>query len=185
MKKSILLSVYVALLLGCNMNPNKEERIQKLELELKKASEKINELEEKIELKPSANVTKKENDMNLGAFSVSLSVKDINVSKEFYENLGFVQTGGDLKKDYLIMKNENSVIGLFQGMFEGNILTFNPGWDENGKETNSFVDIRKIQQELKKSEINIGAEIEKGTSGPASFMITDPDGNVILFDQHR
>ena len=123
--------------------------------------------------------------MNLGAFSVSLSVKDINVSKEFYEKLGFVQLGGDLAKNYLIMKNENSVIGLFQGMFEGNIMTFNPGWDENGKDTTSFIDIRKIQQELKSKGINIGAEIAKNTSGPANFMMTDPDGNVILIDQHR
>ncbi|PCI93767.1 MAG: glyoxalase [Flavobacteriales bacterium] len=123
--------------------------------------------------------------MKLGSFSVSLSVKDIKVSKKFYENLGFVQLGGDLEKNYLIMKNENSVIGLFQGMFEGNILTFNPGWNENGKETDTFVDIRKIQQELKDKGIDIGTEIEKESSGPASFMTTDPDGNVILIDQHR
>ena len=93
--------------------------------------------------------------------------------------------GGDLDQNYLIMKNENSVIGLFQGMFEGNILTFNPGWDENGKETENFVDIRKIQQELKSKEMDIGTEIEEGTTGPSSFMTSDPDGNVILIDQHR
>ena len=120
MKKTVLLSLILALLLGCNKNPNKEERIQKLEIELKKSSEKINELEQKIELKQTTTNNKKENDMNLGAFSVSLSVKDIKVSKAFYENLGFVQLGGDLDQNYLIMKNENSVIGLFQGMFEGN-----------------------------------------------------------------
>ena len=128
---------------------------------------------------------KKENNLNLGAFSLSLSVKDLNVSKEFYKNLGFIQIGGDLTKNYLIMKNENSVIGLFQGMFEGNILTFNPGWDENGKEIETYVDIRKIQQQLKSKGIAIGTEIDKDTSGPASFMTTDPDGNVILIDQHR
>ena len=83
------------------------------------------------------------------------------------------------------MKNQNSLIGLFQGMFEGNILTFNPGWDENAKEIENFVDVRNIQEELKSSGINIETEIDKSTSGPASFMITDPDGNIILIDQHR
>jgi len=136
-------------------------------------------------LKQTNKTITKQSNMDLGTFSVSLSVKDINVSKKFYENLGFVKLGGDLGKNYLIMKNGNSVIGLFQGMFEGNILTFNPGWDENGKETDTFVDIRKIQQELKDKGIDIGAEIEKKSSGPASFMTTDPDENVILFDQHR
>ncbi|WP_346882233.1 VOC family protein [uncultured Algibacter sp.] len=185
MKKILLFSVFTALLFGCNMNANKEERIQKLEIELRKSSKKINELDKKIELKQTNKTITRENNMNLGAFSISLNVKDINVSKEFYKNLGFEQLGGDLAKNYLIMKNENSVIGLFQGMFEGNILTFNPGWDENGKDTDTFVDIRKIQQELKSNGINIGTEIEKNTSGPASFMATDPDGNVILIDQHR
>ena len=185
MKQLLLFCVFIGLLYGWNMNPNTEERIQNLEAELQKSSKKINELKKKIELKQTNNTITKENNMKLGAFSVSLSVKDINVSKEFYENLGFVQLGGGLEKNYLIMKNENSIIGLFQGMFEGNILTFNPGWDENGKETDPFVDIRKIQQELNSKGINIGTEIEKGTSGPASFMTTDPDGNVILFDQHR
>jgi catechol 2,3-dioxygenase-like lactoylglutathione lyase family enzyme len=185
MKKILLFSVFTALLFGCNLNPNKEERIQKLENELQKSSKKINKLEKQIELRQNNKTITKENNMILGAFSVSLSVKDINVSKEFYENLGFVQLGGDLAKNYLIMKNENSIIGLFQGMFEGNILTFNPGWDENGKEIDTYVDIRKIQEELKSNGINIGTEIEKNTSGPASFMTTDPDGNVILIDQHR
>ena len=185
MKKILLFSVFTALLFGCNMNPSKEERIQKLETELQKSLKKINELEKNIELKQTNNTITIENNMDLGAFSVSLNVKNLNVSKEFYENLGFVQLGGDLAKNYLIMKNKNSVIGLFQGMFDGNILTFNPGWDENGKETDTFVDIRKIQQELKSKGINIGTEIKKDTSGPASFMTTDPDGNVILIDQHR
>ena len=185
MKKILLFTVFTAFLYGCNMNPNKEERIQKLETELQKSSKKISELEKKIESKENITTIKKENNMKLGSFSVSLSVKDIKVSKKFYENLGFVQLGGDLEKNYLIMKNENSVIGLFQGMFEGNILTFNPGWNENGKETDTFVDIRKIQQELKDKGIDIGTEIEKESSGPASFMTADPDGNVILIDQHR
>lgn len=123
--------------------------------------------------------------MKLGVFSVSLSVKDINISKAFYENIGFVQFGGDLEKNYLIMKNESSIIGLFQGMFEGNILTFNPGWDENCNEVDDYNDIRIIQNDLKSKGINIGTEIDKATSGPASFMTTDPDGNAILIDQHR
>ena len=123
--------------------------------------------------------------MKLGAFSISLSVKDIHASKEFYEKLGFSKLAGDLERNYLIMKSGETLIGLFQGMFEGNILTFNPGWDENGKETDSFVDIRKIQQELKSKGIDIGTEIEQESSGPANFMTADPDGNIILIDQHR
>ena len=166
------------------MNPNKEERIQKLEKELVQSSEKINELEKRIEAKENSQ-TLKVNTMKLGAFSVSLSVKDLNLSKEFYENLGFTQLGGGMEKNYIIMKNENSLIGLFQGMFEGNILTFNPGWDENAEETSSFIDIREIQNELKSKGVDIGTPIEKNSSGPANFMLTDPDGNLILIDQHR
>jgi catechol-2,3-dioxygenase len=127
----------------------------------------------------------KENNMKLGAFSVSLSVKDINVSKEFYENLGFKVFAGDMEKKYLIMKNENSLIGLFQGMFEGNILTFNPGWDENAKNIEKFEDVREIQKHLKNKNIKLTTEADENTSGPASLMVTDPDGNVILIDQHR
>ncbi|WP_026932613.1 VOC family protein [Christiangramia echinicola] len=123
--------------------------------------------------------------MKLGAFSISLSVKDINASKQFYENLGFTVLAGSLDKNYLIMKNENSLIGLFQGMFDNNILTFNPGWDENGNNIESFNDIREIQEELKNKGIKIENEIDKTSSGPASFKITDPDGNVVLIDQHR
>jgi catechol-2,3-dioxygenase len=123
--------------------------------------------------------------MKLGAFSVSLSVKDINVSKEFYEDLGFKVFAGDMEKKYLIMKNENSLIGLFQGMFEGNILTFNPGWDENAKNIEKFEDIREIQKHLKSKNIKLTTEADENTSGPASLMVTDPDGNVILMDQHR
>ncbi len=127
----------------------------------------------------------KEENMKVGAFSMSLSVKDIKVSKQFYENLGFVVFGGGLEKNYLIMKNGNSLIGLFQGMFKGNILTFNPGWDENAKNMDKFDDVREIQRHLKSIGIKIDNEADEKSSGPASFMITDPDGNVVLFDQHR
>ena len=122
--------------------------------------------------------------MKLGAFSVSLSVKDINVSKEFYENLGFKVFAGDLEKNYLIMKNESTLIGLFQGMFENNILTFNPGWDANAKPLENFDDVRDIQKTLKEKEIKLATEADETTSGPASFMVMDPDGNMILIDQH-
>ncbi len=185
MKKIVLCLGCSLLFVACNMNPNKEERIQKLETELQNSSDKINALEKKIELNQTNDTSTMKSKMPLGAFSVSLSVKNLEVSKEFYENLGFVQLGGDEAKNYLIMKNENAIIGLFQGMFDGNILTFNPGWNENGEETKSFIDIRKIQQVINNKGIEAGAEIAKDTSGPASFMITDPDGNVILFDQHR
>ncbi len=124
--------------------------------------------------------------MKLGAFSISLSVTDLIKSKEFYEKLGFTQLGGHLEQNYLIMKNENSIIGLFQGMFEGNILTFNPGWDENAQESNPFTDVRELESQLKKEDINFISETNKEeTSGPGNFMITDPDGNIILVDQYR
>ena len=122
--------------------------------------------------------------MKLGAFSVSLSVKDINASKSFYENLGFTVFAGDLSKNYLIMKNGNALIGIFQGMFEKNILTFNPGWDEQAKKVEPFDDVRKIQQSIKTKDINLVSEADEGSTGPASFMVMDPDGNMILFDQH-
>ena len=122
--------------------------------------------------------------MKLGAFSISLAVKDLNLSKEFYEKLGFSVFAGDQKKNYLIMKNGNSLIGLFQGMFEGNILTFNPGWDENAKVLESFDDVRKIQSELKNKNITLESEADEKTTGPASIVLTDPDGNQILIDQH-
>ncbi len=127
----------------------------------------------------------KMNNIKLGAFSVSLNVKDLKTSKEFYEILGFKVFGGGMEMNYLIMKNENSLIGLFQGMFEGNILTFNPGWDENAKHIEKFEDIREIQKHLKSRDIKLTSEADENTSGPASIMLTDPDGNVILFDQHR
>lgn len=127
----------------------------------------------------------KKSKMKLGAFSVSLSVKDLSKSKSFYENLGFEVLGGSMENNYLIMKNENSLIGLFQGMFEGNLLTFNPGWDEDAKDIDTFDDVRAIQQNLKSQGIKLESEVDEATSGPASFMVKDPDGNVILIDQHR
>ena len=123
--------------------------------------------------------------MDLGAFSVSLVVKELNTSKEFYENLGFEPFGGDPSQNWLIMKNGSHVIGLFQGMFENNILTFNPGWDQGGNETAEFTDIREMQSQLKAKGVTLGDEIDESTSGPASLMLTDPDGNQILIDQHR
>lgn len=123
--------------------------------------------------------------MKLGAFSVSLSVKDIYKSKLFYENLGFHVLGGDITQNWLIMKNESCIIGLFQGMFEKNILTFNPGWDENGEDLNSYTDVRDIQKQLKAKGIKILSEADETSEGPASFTIEDPDGNPILIDQHR
>jgi catechol 2,3-dioxygenase-like lactoylglutathione lyase family enzyme len=123
--------------------------------------------------------------MKLGAFSISLSVKDLSASKLFYENLGFSVLGGNLKMNYLIMKNESALIGLFQGMFEDNIITFNPGWDENGNNVEPFNDVREIQQHLKDKGIALESEVDTNTSGPASFIVKDPDGNVIYFDQHR
>ncbi|MCV9884213.1 VOC family protein [Metabacillus halosaccharovorans] len=123
--------------------------------------------------------------MKLGAFSVSLSVKDINKSKSFYENLGFEVLGGDITQNWLIMKNGSSVIGLFQGMFEDNILTFNPGWNQNAENLDSFTDIRDIQKQLKSKEFNLLSEADETTEGPASLTMKDPDGNLILIDQHR
>ncbi|RQO32158.1 glyoxalase [Taibaiella sp. KBW10] len=123
--------------------------------------------------------------MKLGAFSVSLSVKDLSTSKQFYENLGFSAFAGSMAQHYLIMKNDQALIGLFQGMFEHNILTFNPGWDENAQNLAEFEDIRSLQQQLKSKGISVPNEVDEQGSGPAGFMITDPDGNIILLDQHR
>jgi len=123
--------------------------------------------------------------MKLGAFSVSLSVEDIHKSKSFYESLGFQVFGGDITQNWLIMKNESTIIGLFQGMFEKNILTFNPGWNENAENLESFTDIRDLQKNLKAQGINLLTEADESSEGPASFTIEDPDGNSILVDQHR
>lgn len=122
--------------------------------------------------------------MKLGAFSVSLAVKDIKASKAFYETLGFKVFAGDLERNYLIMKNESSLIGLFQGMFENNILTFNPGWDQDAKTLEEYDDVRDIQKHLKSNGISFTSEADESTSGPSSFVVLDPDGNAILVDQH-
>lgn len=122
--------------------------------------------------------------MELGNFSLSLAVKDIEVSKEFYTKLGFEVFGGDLTQNWLIMKNDDHVIGLFQGMFEKNTLTFNPGWDKNGNQLDSFTDIRKLQKQLKDKGVELVSEADENTTGPANFIIMDPDRNPILFDQH-
>lgn len=122
--------------------------------------------------------------MNLGAFSISLSVKDIHASKKFYENLGFADFAGDISKNWLIMKNGNSIIGLFQGMFQGNLMTYNPGWDQNAQKLNEYEDIREIQKSLKAAGLSLISEADGTTAGPASLMISDPDGNMILLDQH-
>ncbi|KXX66759.1 VOC family protein [Flammeovirga sp. SJP92] len=122
--------------------------------------------------------------MNLGAFSLSIAVKDLQTSKEFYEKLGFSVFAGNAEMNYYIMKNGKTNIGLFQGMFEKNIITFNPGWDEDANSVEKFNDVREIQQHLKKEGIALISEVDENTEGPGSVMITDPDGNQILLDQH-
>ena len=122
--------------------------------------------------------------MELGAFSVSLTVKDITVYRAFYEKLGFSVFGGDINENWLIMKNGDHAIGLFQGMFERNILTFNPGWDQNANKLDAFTDVRELQKTLKAEGIRIETEADETTTGPGSFVIVDPDGNPILVDQH-
>jgi catechol 2,3-dioxygenase-like lactoylglutathione lyase family enzyme len=122
--------------------------------------------------------------MELCAFSVSLAVKDINASKDFYEKLGFRSFMGDITQNWLIIKNNSHTIGPFQGMFPTNVLTFNPGWDEDAKPLDSYTDICELQRHLKKQGLEIIDEVDETTSGPASFMLNDPDGNPILIDQH-
>lgn len=122
--------------------------------------------------------------MNLGAFSISLAVKDIHASKAFYEKFGFQTMGGDISQNWLILKNGDHIIGLFQGMFEKNSLTFNPGWDQNATNLDAFTDIRDLQRELKAQGVELMSEADESTSGPASFIAIDPDGNPILVDQH-
>jgi lactoylglutathione lyase len=122
--------------------------------------------------------------MKLGNFSVSLAVKDIAVSRAFYEKLGFTVWGGEQEKNWLILKNGATIIGLFQGMFEQNILTFNPGWDSDANKLPEFTDIRDLQRDLKTQGVQLLSEADETTTGPASFMVTDPDGNQILVDQH-
>ena len=122
--------------------------------------------------------------MDLGSFSVSLAVKNLSVSKEFYEKLGLEVFAGDADQGWLIMKGPSCVVGLFQGMFERNILTFNPGWDSSAQPLGSFTDVREIQEKLKADGIEFASEADETTTGPASFVILDPDGNPILVDQH-
>ena len=122
--------------------------------------------------------------MQLGAFSLSLAVKDITASAAFYEKLGFSKLGGDIAQNWLILKNGVAVIGLFQGMFDKNSITFNPGWNQSADAIDSFTDVRDLQRELKAQGIEFLAESDEGTSGPASFIILDPDGNPIIVDQH-
>ena len=122
--------------------------------------------------------------MELGAFSISLAVKDIEKSRDFYEKFGFKVFGGDISENWLILKNGDHVIGLFQGMFEKNTLTFNPGWDSNANELEEFADIRELQRQLKAEGVQLISEADETTTGPASFIAVDPDGNPILVDQH-
>ena len=122
--------------------------------------------------------------MELGTFSISLAVKDIEASKAFYEKLGFKVFDGDITQNWLILKNGEHVIGLFQGMFERNILTFNPGWDRDAQKLDTFTDVRELQRRLKEQGVEIIEEADESTSGPASFTLIDPDGNPILVDQH-
>ncbi len=122
--------------------------------------------------------------MQLGAFSISLTVKNIAASKAFYEALGFSVFEGDQDQGWLIMKNSSTVIGLFQGMFDKNMLTFNPGWDNNAQPLETFTDVRDLKASLKAQGIDVESEAETGPAGPASFTVIDPDGNPIFFDQH-
>ncbi|SDL61257.1 VOC family protein [Maricaulis salignorans] len=121
--------------------------------------------------------------MALGAFSISLAVKDIRASKAFYEALGFAETGGNIDQGWVVLRLDDKVIGLFQGMFDKNMLTFNPGWGQHREELSDFEDVRALQARLKAAGLDVGEDIEPGT-GPAHFMLTDPDGNPILIDQH-
>ena len=122
--------------------------------------------------------------MELGAFSISLAVKDIHASKAFYEKFGFNEFGGDIDQNWLILKNGTTVIGLFQGMFDKNILTFNPGWDGNAEKLETFTDVREIQRQLKAQGVELMSESDESTMGPASLIAVDPDGNPVLLDQH-
>ena len=122
--------------------------------------------------------------MELGAFSISLAVKDLNASREFYETLGFMPFAGEVSQNWLMLRNGDHVIGLFQGMFEKNILTFNPGWDQNAQPVGSFTDVRELQRRLGAKGITFASQADESTTGPGSFVVIDPDGNPILVDQH-
>ncbi len=123
--------------------------------------------------------------MNLGVFSISLAVKDIAASRAFYETLGFSVFGGQQEHNWLIMRNGTTIVGLFQGMFDKNILTFNPGWDYNAQKVDPFTDVRDLQKQLRAQGLAFSTEADESTTGPASFVVVDPDGNPILVDQHR
>ena len=137
------------------------------------------------DLSNDVHVTSGSQTMELGAFSISLAVKDLSASRTFYEQLGFTAIGGEAEQNWLILKNGDATIGLFQGMFEKNIMTFNPGWSGTGNHPDEFTDVREIQQRLKKLGITLTSEAEESTTGPASLTLLDPDGNAILIDQHR
>ena len=122
--------------------------------------------------------------MQLGNFSISLAVKDIQASKTFYEKLGFQVFGGDISQNWLILKNGDANIGLFQGMFDQNTLTFNPGWDSNAQQLEDFTDVRQLQRQLKEQDVAFLIQADESTTGPAHFIVIDPDGNPILVDQH-
>jgi len=123
--------------------------------------------------------------VQLGLFSISLTVKDIHASKAFYEKLGFEVFGGNISQNWLILKNGETIVGLFQGMFDKNMLTFNPGWDSNARNTDEYTDVRELQRKLKDQGVKFESEADEITTGPASFIVVDPDGNPILVDQHR
>jgi len=133
---------------------------------------------------PEAAAPEKASNMELGNFSISLAVKDLKISRAFYEKLGFEKTHGDEKMNYLIMQNSTATVGLFQGMFEDNIMTFNPGWTREAKAMKEFTDVRDLQKNLKDAGIELVKEVGDSASGPASFVLMDPDGNTILVDQH-
>jgi catechol 2,3-dioxygenase-like lactoylglutathione lyase family enzyme len=122
--------------------------------------------------------------MDLGAFSISLAVKDLETSRKFYEKFGFKPFAGDASQNWLILKNGDHVVGIFQGMFEKNMLTFNPGWDQNAQKLSTFTDVRELQRRLKAQGVQLMNEADESTAGPASFIVVDPDGNPILVDQH-
>ena len=122
--------------------------------------------------------------MNLGAFSVSLAVADLDASRTFYEKLGFAVVGGDAAQNWLILRNRRHTIGLFHGMFERNILTFNPGWDDFAQPVDEFTDVRELQRSLKSQGVSFAVEADEATTGPGSFVVVDPDGNSVLVDQH-
>ena len=129
--------------------------------------------------------SKKQHTMELGAFSVSLKVKDIKKSVEFYEKLGFTYKGGNIDQNWIVLKNGNTVIGLFQGFIEKNTLTFNPGWDQQAQNLHEFTDVREIQKKLKAKDVKLDREADEKTTGPEYIILKDPDGNPILIDQHR